>query len=165
MSMTANYIVGAVAIGLGATAVMDLWNAFLKRMFGVQSLNYCFLGRWLGHMPSGVFRHPSIAAATPKPRECVVGWLAHYSIGVVFAVVFVLASSEWLARPTLAPALLYGVATVVFPFFIMQPSLGFGVAAARTPKPAQARAKSLATHTVFGAALYLCAIAVSYVLT
>ena len=154
----------AIVIGIGATAVMDVWNLFLKRAFGIPSLNYCLLGRWISHMPSGTFRHASIAAAPPKPAECAAGWVAHYTIGIVFALVFiVLASGDWLARPTLLPALLYGMATVVFPFFIMQPSLGLGIAASRTPKPAQARLKSLATHTVFGIGLYVSTLAVSYV--
>ena len=73
-------------------------------------------------------------------------------------------SGDWLAQPTVLPAVLYGLATVVFPFFIMQPSLGLGVAASRTPHPAQARLKSIATHTVFGFGLYVCALGVSYVL-
>ena len=161
----ANDILGAVAIGIGATLVMDLWNLFLARTFRIPSLSYCLLGRWLRHMPGGTFSHPSIAAAPQKPHECVVGWSAHYTIGVVFAVLFVvLTSGDWLVRPTLLPALLYGVGTVVFPFFIMQPSLGLGIAASRTPNPTQARLKSLVTHTVFGVGLYLCALGVSYVL-
>ena len=110
-------------------------------------------------MPGGTLRHASIAAAPRKPLECTVGWIAHYSIGVVFALVFVvLASGDWLARPTLLPALLYGVGTVVFPFFILQPSLGLGIAASRAPRPSRARLKSLVTHTVFGVGLYVCAL-------
>ncbi len=144
---------------------MDLWNLFLKRAFGIPSLNYCLLGRWISHMPAGTLRHANIAAAPPKSHECMSGRIAHYTIGVVLALVFVaLTSGDWLARPTLLPALLYGIGTVVFPFFIMQPSFGFGVAAARTPQPTQARLKSLATHTVFGVGLYLCALGVSYLL-
>jgi hypothetical protein len=158
-------VVAAIAIGIGATLVMDLWNFFLKRAFSIPSLNYCLLGRWLRHMPAGTFRHTSINASPQKRFECKVGWTAHYAIGVVFALVFVvLISSDWLVRPTLPPALLYGIGTVVFPFFIMQPSLGLGVAASRTPRPAQARLKSLATHTVFGVGLYVCALGVSYLL-
>jgi len=165
MVIEANYVLGAIAIGIGATLFMDLWNLFLKRAFSIPSLNYCLLGRWLRHIPSGTFRHSNINSASRKPFECPVGWIAHYSIGVVFALVFVgLASREWLWRPTLPLALLYGIATVVFPFFILQPSLGLGVAASKTPKPAQARLKSLATHTAFGVGLYLCALGVGYVL-
>lgn len=152
-------ILRAIAIGIGATLMMDLWNLFLKRALGVPSLNYCLLGRWVRHMQRGTFRHASIAAAAPMPRECMVGWMAHYSIGVTLAVVFVLFSrGDWLAHPTLLPALLYGIGTVVFPFFVMQPSLGLGVASSRAPHPMRARLKSLATHLVFGLGLYCAAL-------
>ena len=163
MSIEANYILRAIAIGIGATLIMDLWNLFLKRAFSIPSLNYCLLGRWVSHMPAGTFRHASIAAAQPKPFECAVGWIAHYTIGITLALVLViLTSGEWLARPTLLVALLYGIGTVLFPFFVLQPSLGLGIASSRTPKPMQARLKSLVTHTVFGFGLYLCALGVSY---
>ena len=165
MSIGTSALLGTVAVGIGATLMMDLWNLFLRRAFDVPSLNYCLLGRWFRHMPAGTLRHPSIAAATPKPHECTVGWLAHYTIGVMLALgLVVVTSGEWLARPTILPALAYGIGTVVFPFFVMQPALGFGVASSRTPRPAQARVKSLATHTVFGIGLYVCAAAVSSLL-
>lgn len=165
MSVEANYILEAIAIGIGATLVMDLWNLFLKRTFNIPSLNYCLLGRWLRHISGGTLRHASIIASPERPFECAVGWTAHYTIGVVFALVFVmLTSGDWLARPTLLPALLYGITTVVFPFFILQPSLGLGIAASRTPTPTQARLKSLVTHTVFGVGLYVCALGVRYLL-
>jgi hypothetical protein len=165
MSIEANYMLGAIAIGIGATLIMDLWNLLLKRAFSIPSLNYCLLGRWLRHMPGGTLRHASIAAAPQKPFECRVGLIAHYTIGVILALVFVaLTSGDWLARPTLLLALLYGIGTVMFPFFVMQPSFGLGIAASRTPKPTQARLKSLMTHTVFGVGLYLCGLGVSYVI-
>jgi uncharacterized membrane protein YagU involved in acid resistance len=114
-------------------------------------------------MPAGTLQHASITAALQKSHECTVGWIAHYTIGVVFALAFVLASGDWLARPTVLPAVLYGIATVVFPFFILQPSFGLGMAASRTPHPMRARLKSLMTHTIFGIGLYVCAVGVSYV--
>jgi uncharacterized membrane protein YagU involved in acid resistance len=165
MSVEATYIFAAIAVGIGATLVMDLWNLFLKRAFSIPSLNYCLLGRWLGHMSGGTFRHANITAAPQKPFECTVGSIAHYTIGVVFALGFIVVTSgDWLARPMLLPALLYGIGTVVFPFFIMQPSFGLGIAASKAPNPTRARLKSLVTHTVFGIGLYVCALGVSHVL-
>ena len=158
MHFDTTHILGALAIGLGATLAMDAWNLFLKRVFRIPSLNYCLLGRWVRHMPSA-FRHASIAAAAPRRSECSIGWIAHYSIGVSMALAFVLVmTGDWLERPTLLPALLYGIGTLVFPFFIMQPALGFGVASSKAPKPMQARVKSLATHTVYGVGLYIWAL-------
>jgi hypothetical protein len=163
--MEAHYILGAITVGIGATLLTDLWNLFLKRTFSVPSLNYCLLGRWLRHMPECTFRHASIIAAPQKPLECTVGWIAHYTIGVVLALVFIVfASGDWLVRPTLLPALLYGIGTVVFPFFIMQPAFGLGFAASKVPNPKQARLKSLMTHTIFGVGLWVCALGVSYLL-
>jgi hypothetical protein len=106
MGIEADHSIGAAAVGLGATLFMDLWNLFLKRGFDIPSLNYCFLGRWLGHMTEGTIRHASIAASTPKPFECTLGRIAHYSIGVVLALVSVLLLSDdwgWLARELQIP--------------------------------------------------------------
>jgi len=164
MHLEATYVPYAIAIGIGATLLMDLWNLFLKRSFNIPSLNLCMLGRWLRHMPT-TFRHSSIAAASEKRFECTVGLVAHYTIGVLLAfMLVVLTSGGWIARPTFLLALIYGIGTVLFPFFVLQPSLGLGVASSRAPKPVQARLKSLATHTVFGIGLYLSALGVSYML-
>jgi hypothetical protein len=158
------FALSIVVVGVGATAFMDLWNLFLKRAVGVPSLDFCLLGRWIRHMPSGTFWHSSIGAATKKPRECVVGWSAHYMIGLAMAAVFILATGDWIHHPTILPALAFGVATVVLPLFILQPALGLGFASAKVRNPARARVKSLVTHSVFGLGLYLSAHALGYVL-
>lgn len=155
MRLETAHIPAAIAAGIGATVLMDLWNLFLKRAFGIPSLNYCLLGRWVSHMADGTFRHANIAASPQRPYECALGWLAHYTIGVLLALgLLVVAPAGWFARPTLPPALLYGVVTAVFPLFVMQPALGFGIASSKAPHPARARLKSLATHAVFGWGLY-----------
>ena len=160
--MNIDPIVGAVVIGVGATFVMDLWSIFLNRAFSTPLPNYCFIGRWLRHMANGVFTHPSIAAAAPRPAECPIGWVAHYTIGVVFALALVaLTTPQWLRSPTLMPALIFGIVTVGFPLFIMQPAFGLGLAASKAPRPLQARLRSLMNHVVFGFGLYLSALVLS----
>jgi len=153
-----------VGLGLGATLLMDLWNAFLKRAFGIPSLNFCFLGRWIRYMPSGMFCHSNISLAQPKPFECSVGWSAHYLIGSGMGAIFALFAGDWIFAPTILPALAYGVGTVVLPFLVLQPALGYGVASARAPNPTAARLKSLASHTVFGFGLYFAAQGLSFAL-
>ncbi|VVD67902.1 membrane protein [Pandoraea aquatica] len=144
-----------LAIGVFATVVMDLWALLLRRVFGIASLDFAMVGRWLGHMRAGRFTHAGIARATPVVGEKALGWFAHYAIGVGFAAGLVMVTgAAWLDAPTWPPALAVGIATVVMPFFVMQPAFGAGVAASKTPKPAQARLRSLLTHTVFGLGLY-----------
>lgn len=154
-----------VLVGVGATLVMDLWAFFLKRAFAIPSLNYCLVGRWLEHMPDGRFTHHSIGKSEPKLLECHVGWAAHYVIGVVFAAILIaITSPSWLQEPTIIPPIFFGLATVVVPFFFMQPSFGLGVAASKTPNPKQARLRSLMAHASFGVGLYTAALAVSLIL-
>lgn len=149
------FVVRAALIGVGATVLMDLWAAFLKRAFATSSLDYAMVGRWLGHMPDGRFIHSRIAASPAIRGERVIGWVAHYMIGIVFAgMLLIVCGLGWARNPTLGPALAAGVLTVAAPFFVMQPGLGLGIAASRTPKPNLARFRSLVTHTIFGLGLY-----------
>jgi len=165
MVIKAAYVVEAVLVGLGATLLIDLWALFLRRAFSIPSLSYCLLGRWVLYIPAGTIMHESITATPRKPHECTVGWITHYMIGVTFALLFILlVSGSWLARPTLLPALAFGIATVLVPFFTMQPAFGLGVAASKTSNPNKARVKSLMTHTVFGVGLYVWAYLLSHVL-
>src|SRR5213592_1542615 len=90
MNIELIYVLIAIGVGFGATLVMDLWGIFVKHTFNIPSPNYCFVGRWLRYMPEGVFLHSSIAAAPQKPAECTVGWIAHYAMGVIFALTLVL---------------------------------------------------------------------------
>src|SRR5262249_36494614 len=155
-------LIGAVLVGLGATFLMDLWIVFLNRAFAIPLPNYCLIGRWLRHMANGAFMHPSIAAAAEQPAECPIGWIAHYTIGALFALALVaLVTPQWLQSPTLTPALVFGIVTVGFPLLIMQPAFGLGLAASKAPDPTQARLRSLMNHVVFGVGLYLSALALS----
>ena len=109
--------------------------------------------------------HTSINNAPQKRAECTVGWIAHYVIGTGYALVLVaLVSGNWLGQPTLLPALIFGVGSVLVPYLIMQPSFGLGIAASKTPQPMQARLRSLMVHTAFGVGLYVSAVGVSYLL-
>ena len=67
-------------------------------------------------------------------------------------------------QPTLLPAMLFGVVSVLVPYLIMQPSFGLGIAGSKAPQPTQARLRSLMAHTAFGVGLYLSAVGLSYVL-
>ena len=158
-------VIRAVLMGIGATVLMDLWAVFLKRAFAISSLDYAMVGRWIGHMPHGRFIHSNIAASPVIPGEGAIGWAAHYATGIIFAGLLLIAcGTDWARAPTLWPALAAGLLTMAAPFFIMQPGLGFGIAASRTPKANVARFRSLITHTVFGLGLYASALLLAKVM-
>lgn len=143
-------------IGVGATLLMDLWSLARRSLLGIPLPNYGLVGRWLRHMRHGRFRHEAIAKAAPMRNEAAIGWIAHYLIGIGFAALVPLFwGAAWFHAPTPGPALAVGLATVAAPFLLMQPGMGAGLAARRTPNPHAARLQSLITHAVFGLGLYM----------
>jgi hypothetical protein len=154
----------AVVVGIGGAALMDAWALLARRAFNIQGLDYALLGRWIGHLPRGRFFHDRIAAAAPVRGERALGWAAHYAIGIGFAVPLMLVwGVGWARSPTILPPMLVGLGTILAPWLVMQPAMGAGIAASRTPNPTAARLRNLATHAVYGIGLYLSAVALTLV--
>jgi hypothetical protein len=104
--------------------------------FGIPTLNFAFLGRWLGHFPQGQWVQASIARVAPVRGERLLGWSAHYSIGITFAGLLLSTFGlKWTRSPSLLPALVVGIATVVAPLLILHPALGAGIASSKTAHP------------------------------
>jgi hypothetical protein len=151
-------MLNAILIGVGATAFMDL-TSLVRARLGAPFPDYALVGRWLAHAMRGRVLHDAIAKSAAVKGEAVIGWAAHYAIGVGYAAVLLLAWPDWATAPTLAPAMLVGVGTVFAPFLIMLPGMGAGLFASRTPDPNAARLRALITHAVFGLGLYAAGLA------
>jgi len=61
--------------------------------------------------------------------------------------------------PTFISAVAFAIVLLVAPWFVMQPALGLGFMASRTPHPAVTRAINVSVNSVFGIGLYLGALA------
>jgi hypothetical protein len=137
-------IANVALIGIGATAVMDVWLALLQRL-GIRTSSFALVGRWLGHFLRGQFAHADIARAKP-----------------------VAASSHGAGSPTMRPGSHSppcswssmarrghrshgccppspsGFGTVLVPLCVMQPAMGAGFMASKTPSPWKNCLRSLA---------------------
>ncbi|MCL1665914.1 DUF2938 domain-containing protein [Elizabethkingia ursingii] len=155
----------AILIGAGATIFMDVYAVIVKKLFNIPSLDYRLVGRWIGNFKNGIFSHQNIMQTKPIPHERLIGWMAHYGIGIGFAFVLLFIwGVNWLEHPSLFPAILIGISTTLAPFFMMQPAFGFGIAASKTPNPRIARIRSLWVHFIYGIGLYVSALLVNVVL-
>ncbi|HUQ11420.1 MAG TPA: DUF2938 family protein, partial [Steroidobacteraceae bacterium] len=118
-----NYLIETLIVGLVATAVMDVWGVVRKPLLGLPAADYRLVGRWIAYFARGKFRHESIAKAPALSLEQLIGWAAHYLLGMVFAAgLLAVTRPGWIQRPTLGPALIFGVLTVAVPFLVMQPA-------------------------------------------
>lgn len=148
-------IMRAASAGLFATVAIDIWATFANRALGLPRTNWALVGRWLGHLPARRFVHRPIGAAAPVGNELLIGWAFHYLIGLLYAALYF--AYAWIAadgEPTLRSAILFGLLTLLSPWFILQPALGLGVCARRAPRPHHVRLQNIIIHSIFGAALY-----------
>ena len=144
-----------IVMGLAGTAAMDLWALLLGR-FGQPLPNWAMPGRWLGHVFRGRLFHDDIATAAPVPRELALGWAFHYAVGVIYGVVFVLlAGPGWVEAPSFLPLWIFSLITIAASWFLLQPGLGLGWAASRTPNPWKVRIMGLIAHTVFALGMWV----------
>ncbi|HEY7751630.1 MAG TPA: DUF2938 domain-containing protein [Ignavibacteriaceae bacterium] len=154
-------ILKTLLIGIGATLAIDIWVSFLK-LFKIKSLDYRYVGRWIGNIPKGKFFHNKIQDTPSIPHELIIGWTVHYLIGITFAFILIAVYGiGWLDKPNILPAIIIGLITLVGPLLIMQPAFGFGIASSKLPRPNLLRLKSLSTHLIYGIGLYVSAILVN----
>jgi len=149
------FIIKTVLIGVFANVAIDLWATFSNKLLKFPRTNWAMVGRWLGHIPSGKLTHHPISTSPAIRFENIIGWAFHYLIGIVYAFLyFVLVSLALDEQPSALSAWLFGLVTILSPWFIMQPSLGMGICASKAPKPNMVRLQNFALHSIFGLALF-----------
>jgi len=143
-----------IAAGIGACIVFDLWQRVFAVFSGIPPSNWGMVGRWLlGLLGGRGLIARDLAARPARPNEAVAGWILHYVVAVGYAVLYaVLMQAGWLGAG-LVDGLVFGVISVVVPWFFFMPAMGNGMMARRTPNPPLACAVALVMHAVFGLAL------------
>jgi pimeloyl-ACP methyl ester carboxylesterase len=144
-----------VIIGVIATISIDIAGAIFKHLLRLPTADWALVGRWVGHIPRGVFVHHPIGESAAIPGERLIGWIAHYLTGIVYGLMYLgIIRFLWSSDPTLTSALIFGLVTLVVPWFILQPGMGNGVFASKAPRPGVVRLVNLSIHVVFGVSLY-----------
>jgi len=155
-------VIAVIGVGIGATLFLDLFAVVRARLTGKPGMNWGKVGRWLGHLPRGQLVLTGPAASSRLPGEAALGWVFHYLVGILLAAVLTaILGGDWLSNPPFVAVVGFGAMTVVLPLATLQPALGMGLAARKTPFPWAVRRNSLVTHCVFGLGLYLSTVVLS----
>lgn len=148
-----------ILVGIGATAMVDLFT-FILSLFTHKGHGILYIGRWVAYTFKGTFFHHNIIESPAVNNELLIGWLAHYVIGILFAFGLVaLFGKKWLNTPNFLAAMIIGNVTLFFPVCIVQPAMGFGVAFSKIPQTGFLLTKIILIHVVYGLGLYVTATA------
>ena len=152
---TIRLLMSGVVIGVAATVTKDVLGSIARRVGLAAGAKGTWVGRWYLGIVRGQFVHSNIAAAPEQAGEKRAAMVGHYVIGVVLAVVYVV-GARWLGVSPggLLVALGYGLATCVFPWFLVFPALGFGMFGHRGPAELRLFRSSLLNHLFYGFGLW-----------
>lgn len=146
-------ILGILA-GLFSTFVMDMAGALGSRLGLTGKPNPILIGRWIKSMTTGTLGHKDIREVESWKHEYSVGLTTHYAIGAVLGLLYVLVIRNTSIGPeNFGGAIIYGLLTCVFSWFLLFPSFGFGFLGKRAPREFRALRTSTYTHLSFGIGL------------
>ena len=146
-------------VGIFATASMDLGGLIGLRLGiagrGPRRSGPDLIGRWIGYLLRGKIRHADILLTPRLPGEIPLGVAAHYLIGIILTLIYSVFLVVIQARPAVVSAVVYGLATTIFSWFVMFPSEGMGWMGRDLPVGEHLGLMSLFSHFVFGMGLAL----------
>ena len=151
-----------ILIGTGATFTIDCFT-FLLSLLTQKGNGIVYIGRWVAYLFKGKVFHNTIIQTPSVPNEMLIGWITHYSIGILFAFVLVLVFGiKWLSKPTIEAALVIGTISLFFPVCLLQPALGFGIAFSQLPNALFLFIKLVLIHIVYAIGLYWSAMLIQH---
>jgi len=117
-----------VFMGVFSTLVMDIGEEAVKALYPIkESMKPQYLGRWILNMSDGVFIHDNIQTATQFSFEIPVAISVHYFTGIFLVGIFLWLRNNIKNFPSsMVMGLVYGWLTILVPWLIMFPALGFG---------------------------------------
>jgi hypothetical protein len=166
MAETTTTLVLGVFVGVAATVTMDVLATMSRKVGLVVGAKGIWVGRWYLGMARGRFAYSDITTTPEIPGEKRAALVGHYVIGVVLAIIY-LFGARWLG---LAPSSFfvaggYGLATCVFPWFLLLPAMGFGVFGSKGPPELKLFTSSLVNHLYYGIGLWWSAWVVRFLTT
>ena len=118
------------------------------------------LGRWIGHILDGNFVFLNIPTLNPIQHEIALGWVAHYIIGILDAIIFMFILKHFVKKSysdlsVFTISILFGWLLIIFPFLVLEPAMGVGIFAVSSPNPDLTRWLTFSFHSIFGLGLFI----------
>ena len=143
-------------VGVSACAIFDLWQRLFQKLTAIPPSNWAIVGRWsLGLMTGGQLIARDLESQAERKNELAVGWLVHYGVAIGYAAVYAWLIHATILQTGLVDGLIFGVISVVVPWFFFLPCLGKGILARLTPNPPLVCALTLMMHSLFGVSIGL----------
>ena len=141
-------------IGIVSCVVMDLWQRLLKLLYSINPSDWSVVGRWFVLVVSDrQIYNPTIDQVAPIKNELIIGWIVHYSVAILYSIFFYILLEYGICTASLINGIIFGLISVVVPWFFFMPVLGKGFLGMKTPSPLMACSLAVGSHIAIGASI------------
>ena len=147
-----HFIFDPIIAGIVCCIAMDVWQRILFLTFNIPPTNWSITGRWFMMLISKkIIFNQNLDHENPVRYELQIGWAFHYWVAIIygFAYYFLLAVFDILDTSILS-GLIFGLISVIVPWFFYLPVTGKGFMGNKTPNPTLTRLLSTSSHIVLG---------------
>ena len=143
-----------VIIGIASCVVMDVWQRLLKLLYSINPSDWSVVGRWFVLVVSErQIYNPTIDQVAPIKNELMIGWIVHYSVAILYSIFFYILLEYGICTASLINGIIFGLISVVVPWFFFMPVLGKGFLGMKTPSPLMACSLAVGSHIAIGASI------------
>lgn len=143
-----------VIIGIVSCVVMDLWQRLLKLLYSINPSDWSVVGRWFVLVVSDrQIYNPTIDQVAPIKNELMIGWIVHYSVAILYSIFFYILLEYGICNASLINGIIFGLISVVVPWFFFMPVLGKGFLGMKTPSPLMACSLAVGSHIAIGTSI------------
>ncbi len=143
-----------VIIGIVSCLAMDMWQRLLKLLYNINPSDWSVVGRWFVLVVSDrQIYNPTIDQVAPIKNELMIGWIVHYSVAILYSIFFYILLEYGICTASLINGIIFGLISVVVPWFFFMPVLGKGFLGMKTPSPLMACSLAVGSHIAIGASI------------
>ena len=141
--------------GLIATLIFDLFQISLSYAYNINKSKWNLIGRYFFGLYYKKYFIEDIENESEITNELILGYIAHYIIGSLFGIIYVLFNKIFYQEPSILLALSVGFFTVLGSWCILMPyAFNMGFFASKKEEQMQILTQNLIAHFIFGIGLY-----------
>ena len=142
--------------GLIATILFDLFSKSLNYAYGITEPKWHLLGRYfIGYKEKKYFRK-FLEDDDEENNELLWGYTIHYTIGIIYGLIYVWLNILFFDFPSLLIAYLFGFITVLGAWCYLMPfAYNLGFFASKSNQQFNILVQNLISHFIFGTGLFI----------
>ena len=146
-----NSIFDSIIAGIFCCIGMDLWQRILFLIFNIPPTNWSTAGRWFIMMVSKkMIINQNLDNENPIKYELQIGWVFHYCVAIGYGFVYYFFLIAGILDTSILSGLIFGLISVIVPWFFYLPVTGKGFMGKKTPNPTLTILLSTSSHVVVG---------------